>query len=360
MIRQLKRLTVQLVAGANVATVILMFLVGYSDRINPVSHPILATVGLIFPVFLVLNLGFLVFWLIFKWRYALISFIGYIICYGPVRTYFPVNVSREAPQGCIKVMSFNVWLFACWTVEEGKPNPIVDYLAQQDADILCLQESQMATTDGQRYLDSVMSKHYLYADTVQKNRGDVIALYSKYPILRHEQIRYESRGNVSAAFHVKLGNDTVIVINNHLESVGLSPEDKSQFKEMMKGQLKGETSKQESRRLIDKLAEAARKRAPQADAVARYIRAHRGRSIICCGDFNDSPISYARRVVAHELTDCYVATANGAGISYHHNGFYVRIDNLMCSDDWVPYDCEVDDKFGFSDHYPISCWLKKR
>ena len=57
MIRQLKRLTVQLVAGANVATVILMFLVGYSDRINPVSHPILATVGLIFPVFLVLNLG---------------------------------------------------------------------------------------------------------------------------------------------------------------------------------------------------------------------------------------------------------------------------------------------------------------
>nr|WP_315347117.1 endonuclease/exonuclease/phosphatase family protein [Hoylesella enoeca] len=360
MIRQLKRLTVQLVAGANMGTVILMLLVGYSDCINPVTHPFLATIGLLFPIFLALNLGFLVFWLIFKWRYALIPFIGYVICYGPVRTYIPVNVNREAPSDALKVMSFNVWLYAYWTVEEGKPNPVVDYLAAQDADILCLQEAQMGRKDGQEYLDSVMSKHYLYADTVQKNHGDVIALYSKYPIIRHEQIHYESRSNVSAAFHVKLGNDTVIVINNHLESVGLSPEDQMQFKEMMKGQLKGETSKQESRRLIDKLAEAVRKRAPQADAVARYIRTHRGRSIICCGDFNDSPISYAHRVVARELTDCYVATGNGAGISYHHNGFYVRIDNLMCSDDWVPYACKVDDKFGLSDHYPISCRLKKR
>ena len=115
-----------------------------------------------------------------------------------------------------------------------------------------------------------------------------------------------------------------------------------------------------SRRLIDKLGEASRIRAPQARAVARYIRKHAYQSIICVGDFNDGPLSYAHRIVSDGLTDCYIASGNGPGISYHHSGFYVRIDNILCSDDWTPYGCKVDRQIKQSDHYPIYCWLKKR
>jgi UDP-2,3-diacylglucosamine pyrophosphatase LpxH len=60
-----------------------------------------------------------------------------------------------------------------------------------------------------------------------------------------------------------------------------------------------------------------------------------------------------------ELTDCYVATANGPGISYHYNAFYVRIDNIMCSDHWKPYECKVDNSISASDHYPIVCKLQR-
>ena len=63
MIRQLKQFTVNLVAGANVATVALMLLCGYSDFISPVRHPNLSWLGMIFPLFLIVNLGFLFFWL---------------------------------------------------------------------------------------------------------------------------------------------------------------------------------------------------------------------------------------------------------------------------------------------------------
>ena len=38
MIRQLKQFSVNMVAGANVATVIILLLTGYSDRLNPVDH----------------------------------------------------------------------------------------------------------------------------------------------------------------------------------------------------------------------------------------------------------------------------------------------------------------------------------
>ena len=57
-----------MLTGANVATVIVMLLVGFSDRLNPTDHPLVSTVGMAFPVLLVINMGFLLFWLIFKLR----------------------------------------------------------------------------------------------------------------------------------------------------------------------------------------------------------------------------------------------------------------------------------------------------
>ena len=68
MIKQLKTFTVNVVAGANVATVLLMLASGYADRINPISHPMLSNLGMLFPFFLIANLLFIFFWLTFKWK----------------------------------------------------------------------------------------------------------------------------------------------------------------------------------------------------------------------------------------------------------------------------------------------------
>ena len=65
MLKKLKTVTLQMIGGANIATIVTMWLVGYSDRLNPASHPILSTAGLVFPVFLLINLGFLIFWIFF-------------------------------------------------------------------------------------------------------------------------------------------------------------------------------------------------------------------------------------------------------------------------------------------------------
>ena len=78
MIKQLKTFTLRMVAGANIATVAVMLVVGNADRFDPVSHSVLSCLGLAFPVFLLINLAFLFFWLIFKFRYALIPVVGYV------------------------------------------------------------------------------------------------------------------------------------------------------------------------------------------------------------------------------------------------------------------------------------------
>lgn len=80
--KQLRQFSIRMIAGANIATIIILFLIGFSDHLHPERFVMLSNVGLLFPVFLFINLGFLIFWLIFKVRYALISFMGvhYLLC----------------------------------------------------------------------------------------------------------------------------------------------------------------------------------------------------------------------------------------------------------------------------------------
>lgn len=354
---KLKAFTLNTIAGANIATILVMLAVGYSDRLNPVSFPMLSNAGLAFPVFLIINFGFLVFWVLFKTRWVIIPFLGFLAGYAPIRTYCPVNIGHEPPADAIKVMSYNVWLFAGWADRPGEPNPILEYIRHQDADIVCLQESGISEING-KSVDAALNSIYQYHDTAMHHGGDCISIYSKYPIVKKEHIDYPSKGNISAAFTLRIKGRDVLVVNNHLETTSLSIHDKERFRTMIKGDMGADNARNTSKLLIDKLARATKIRAPQAEAVARYISHHSDMPIIVCGDFNDGPISYAHRTIARGLTDCYVETATGPGISYHHNGFFVRIDNIFCSSHFQPYKCYVDNKIKSSDHYPIICWLK--
>ena len=84
-----------------------------------------------------------------------------------------------------------------------------------------------------------------------------------------------------------------------------------------------------------------------------------GKTFIVCGDFNDTPISYAHHLFCRRMTDAYRATANGIGRTFNRNAMYVRIDHIFCSEEWKPYACTVDRAAEASDHYPISCYLKR-
>lgn len=346
-----------MLAGANAATIITMLATGYSGYINPAVSPWIANAGLTFPIFLSLNMAFLVFWLFLKPLYALLPFAGMIICYSPIRTYFPINIPHTPPEGTIKVMSYNVWGYGTEKNDDGT-NPIVRYIADSDADIICLQESN-AGSGIQAQIDSIIYTQYQYHDSLQVPQKGQLTIISRYPIKNKEVIDFNSTGNISGAFELEINGNGVLIINNHLETTGLSPEDRQNFKDMIKGNLSEGSVTNESHRLIDQLGESAKTRAPQARAVAQYIRKHAYQSIICMGDFNDSPLSYAHHTIEKELTDCYTSTGNGPGISYHLSGFFVRIDNLFCSTHFQPYACKVDNSISASDHYPIIGWLKQ-
>lgn len=357
MMKKISKITFHVIGGANIGTILLMFLIGHADLLSPMTFPKLSNIGLIFPAMLAINFFFIVLWIFLKPRYVIIPILGFIICFGPVRRYMPLNVPHNPPKGCLKILSYNVWYYAGWT-DIGRPNTIIQYIRRQNADIVCLQESSLSDVHIEE-LDSVLNPIYHYTDTLMHG-GDVMTVFSKYPIMMHEHIDFPSHSNMSGAFLLKVRGRDVLVVNNHLETTKLNHEAKERFKELMKGKLERDTATRTSKWLITHLGEQTKKRSVEADAVARYIAYHHDMPVIVCGDFNDSPLSYVHRVISEGLTDCYVATGNGPGFSYHRSGMYVRIDNIMCNDFFEPYACRVDNSIDNSDHYPIMCYLKMK
>lgn len=357
MIDKLKKFTLQVIGGANVAAIILMLLVGYSGHLNPVDHPALANLGLTYPALILLNLAFLVLWACIKLRYVFIPIAGFLLAYVPTRAYFPVNLPQDPPQKSIKILSYNVESFIGEPGNKDQPvNPIAEYLLKSKADIICLQEAG----GHEHFADTLLRREYPFVSSYTK-AADVLAVYSKFPIQRTEPIEYPSVGNLSMAYELDIDGQRVLLVNNHFETNALEASDKSEFNSLIRGDVEGDSAKITSTKLLDKLAAASKKRAPQIDAVVRYISSHRGgKAVIVCGDFNESPISYSHYRFADILNDCYIASANGPGFSYNRSHIYVRIDNIFCSDHFKPYAAKVDKKIAASDHYPIYCWLKRR
>lgn len=352
---------------ANIVIIVGMLLTGYAGVINPVSHPVLSLAGFAFPAFLFANLAFLVFWVLVRLRFVIVPILGFLLAYGPTQTYFPLNTYPDVPEGSIKVLSYNVHAFTDMTrdvtVPQLGPNGTLKYLVDSGADIICIQEYHRVGAQDSLWniIDSLYKHKEILESTGHKHPGgDKIAILSKYPVVHKENLPIYTAGNTAGVFDVEIDGQLVHVVNLHLETVGLSEEDKADFQEMVHGNTSKSDMKRESKFMAKRLAEATKTRAPQADVVDEYIRAHKDERIILCGDFNDHPLSYVHRTIESRLKDCFREAGHWAGYSFQFHSMYVRIDNIMCSDDWDVYDCAVDKSINKSDHYPIYCYLSPK
>lgn len=350
--------------GCNGLISALMLLCAYSSYIDPRVIPVLSCAGLAFPIFLLLNTAFLVFWLVVYKKYALLPFLTLLASLGALRSYVPVNAPEfDIPKDAIKILSYNVMAYMFDKPhEKGNPNEVLEYLAQSGADIICTQEALLSKNKNGKLLNEdvvrkVMSD-YPYYSHFQKG-VNCLDCFSRYPILATHRLTYESAGNGSVAYEIKVGRDTLLVINNHLESNKLTLDDRAIYKDLIKDP-EHTIQTEASRQLIAKIVDASVIRSSQADSVAKYIRESQHKNIIVCGDFNDSPLSYSHRVIRENLTDAFIESGSGLGISYHKNGFYFRIDHILVSNNWQPYNCTIDRSIDASDHYPIWCYIRKR
>lgn len=350
-----------MLTGASVVTALLLLLVGYSDQFSPESFPELACLGMFFPFALVANVLFIPLWVFVRWQRLWIPIAALALAYAPIRTFIPINIcfDDQAPEDGICVVSYNVCGFGGNYKYEQAVDTVAGYLQRIGADIVCLQEDHGGKGgDGFEKLKEL----YPYNDTIHFSNSPVynsVGIHTRYPIIRKERLPIASRSNGSIAYYLQVDTDTVIVINNHLESTHLTNGERQRYQDVLKGEVERDSAEAEMLSIMKKLAVHMGERAVQARTVSHYVESHSQYPILLCGDFNDTPISYTRHTIATHLTDCFESAGCGFGLSFNIKGFNLRIDYVMCSSHYEPTRCFVDNKMDASDHYPVVCWLKK-
>ncbi|MBQ9559458.1 MAG: endonuclease/exonuclease/phosphatase family protein [Bacteroidaceae bacterium] len=343
--------------GANLLSLFLLWACCATTWVNPAFHPRMAVAGLLFPFFLFLNLLFLPFWLLFRPRLLVVPVVGMAICGGYILDYFPVSLSSHGASDeadVVTVMQWNAYDFHSYPRDSVGAG--FAYLEESGADIICLQEYGFQNRRYQEYHDSLRARGY------NLRQGNVLrCVMTRYPILSCDTVKAETqRHNGSEAYHLLIGGDTVTLVNAHLECYRFSEDDKDEYGSMLNQRSKGKF-KQELLFLLQKLSSSSHNRALQTQALADYLdHLPRGRRVILCGDFNETPISYSYQTVSRRLQNVFRRCGRGVGITFREKNFPVRIDHIFCSRDWDCVSVHIDRTMTASDHCPVIAKLKKR
>lgn len=318
---------------------------------------IIAIAGLVYPWLLALNLIFCVVWLFLKPRFAIISFVAILAGWNVMNRFIQLD-GKNTDEAGIKVVSYNVRHF---TGTGNNPSRelaelIKSFLKEKQPDIICLQEVKLRTNRvfnleaTRNEFPSI--KHYQYART--SSTGGSVTM-SRFPIVKMQEIRFENSGNIAIATDIIIEKDTIRIFNIHLQSYRIDPD---KYRIIDSPGITSEEDLREARELGSKYRKAVKMRAVQARLIRKAIN-ESPFPVIVCGDFNDTPASYAYQKVRGNLKDSFVCSGEGIGQTYIGKLPSFRIDYILHSKEFSSYNFQTYD-VQYSDHLPVSCDLIRK
>lgn len=357
----MRRLTHNIFAFLSMLVALTLLLAYLSVYINPKVFWLIGVVGLAYPILLLINLLFLIYWILrWKWEF-LIPLIAILIGVTHFSSFFqfPFGKNGVVAESDVKVMSYNVNLFRLYYWSEEKPThqEIFSFIEKENPDIICLQEFYVL--NGKLTEQQVRSKlkynvHIGYI-TKRKESGYGLATFSRYPIINSGEIKFENSANACIYTDLLIDNDTVRVYNNHLQSVRL--------KERNINFLLNQNFRKDSQRMDElkdisfRYRDALKKRAQQVDLVTQHIL-NSPHPVIVCGDFNESPISYNYRQMRKNLEDSFVEAGAGVGQTYRGLMPTFRIDFILYNPQFSATSYRSP-HVEYSDHFPVISTLRK-
>lgn len=347
----------KLVTGVAVCAVVMLAGATAMSYIDPEHFPWAGLICLTYPFFLFLICVAWLLTLLFAPRQAWIPIVGILLCFGTIRDYMPLNIPSTPPEGSLKILTYNTAGFGGSQKDENGKNPVLEYIKSSNADIVCLQEA--LDIPANRFADEVipaLQENLPYHDTLQYD-GSNLACFSRYPIIS-KQIICKKENNGSGAFRMVLSpGDTVCVVNCHLESMHLTSTERKHYEDLVHNPEKAKDDAN-SRSILKKLMEHTVIRTQQTKETVAYIQSQPDKSVIVCGDLNDTPVSYTHRCFTRAgLQDAYTRAGRFVGRSFNRDAIYVRIDHIFCSKNFRAYSSYVDRSAKGSDHYPLVTYL---
>ena len=338
-----------------------MLLMTYlSVYVSPASAWIFAFIGMSYPFVLFFNLLFIVWWVIFKKWYFLISLFCIIIGWNTFRKFFQFQPKKAEPvltENTIRLLTYNVRLFNYyqWHKDTATWQKILGYIQSENPDIVCFQEfitlphSKHDLNNLKKKLSSLSYFYVYYTDQVPGKINFGMATFSKFPIVHKQKIVFEHSLNGSIYTDIIYKADTLRVYNCHLQSIRL----RNDYNDLLDSLFFNYSDKQldELKDMSGRMRQAFIQRAGQVDILARQIRIS-PYPVIVCGDFNDTPVSYAYHQIGSKLEDAFIEAGSGTGNTYSGNLPYVRIDYVFYSFPFHAHHYQTK-KIDWSDHFPV-------
>jgi endonuclease/exonuclease/phosphatase family metal-dependent hydrolase len=349
---------------------ILCLFVSYAaPYISPARYWIFAFFGLAYPVWLAINLVFVLLWIILWKKYAWITLAAILIGVNHLLSIYPVSFPKKKPlpEGTFKIMTYNVHsLYGIHNrkIDQGAKSKVTEFLREQQPDILCIQEFYVRSEDSSKVLErftrDIGSSYYSYKnyfDMKDRKRINALAIFSKFPISGSGYIRAKNRYVFCIYADILVGDIKLRVYDLHLESIRFGNEDYSFYAHLTDNESENTNLGTGSRKILSKLKKAFAMRAEQVDILRREMDKSPF-PLIVCGDFNDSPTSYTYHMLSGNLTDSYKKAGSGLfGNTFAGNLPSYRIDYLLSDKQLDVFNYERL-KVGLSDHYPVSAWMK--
>lgn len=326
-----------------------------------------AFLGLTFPAVVLINVLFILYWILFFNMKFLFSLAAIVIGWSHVSEFIQINAKKfpSKQDNSITLVTFNARYFGLFDQKgDDETESFMEKVNKINPDVLCVQE--MANISVPR-ANELMKSFYKKYNTYQKVNikigkdgawlCDNIAILSKFPVADKGVVEHDpSSGNYTIYADIVAHGDTVRVISTHLQSIKFERREYDAVKQL---ELEGNPEKVDAyKSIVSKMKYAFLMRAKQTDAIADFI-SKSPHKIIVCGDFNDTPLSYAYRTIKGEMKDAFMEAGSGFGRTYVGSMPSFRIDFIMGDPSFAFYNYYAK-AFDFSDHKLVSCSVKIR
>jgi endonuclease/exonuclease/phosphatase family metal-dependent hydrolase len=362
---RLRLFTKKFVISANVLVVALFLLSCLIPLLHPQQWWWVSLMGLAFPFLLFLVCCFLLGWLVLlKFRLTLISLSALLLGYKSIGVFIAFNapssfeIKKEATS--IRVVSWNVARF----IELARNNnrgsatrkKMLALLAEQKADVLCLQE--FYTSENPAFYDNISSIRkqlgYPYFYFSKDLDGDLnyysSVIFSRYPIVDSGMIRFPrpSQPEVLLQADIKVNDAVIRVFTTHLQSQRF---DKQDYRRMEKIRDREDSLVYHFVPIVGKLKRGVVIRSLQADMIASLLT-DSPHPVILTADLNDVPNSYTYFTVRGTLQDAFLQKGYGLGRTFRGLSPTLRIDYVFADPRFSVQQFKRVKK-DYSDHYML-------
>ena len=307
-------------------------------EIKPSILSYLSLLSLFVPIFFIINILFVFYWIIKLKRQFILSLVVILLGFNHLRLFINFSNNSEYAGGKnISIISYNINVFNYNKFnneleQKLSRDSIIEYVSNQGVDFISFQEYS------NKFPFELESYPYKFESLRDGHLSFGQAIFSKFPIHSSGKIKFENSNNGAIFSDIIINRDTLRIYNIHLQSFNF---DKSLNVQAIDN----------AEKLISDLNNTFQKQQDQAEILSFHIR-NSPYKVIVSGDFNNTSFSYVYNLIKSDLKDSFLEKGNLLGQTYSYNSIPLRIDFILVDKLFKVNDFKIE-KVDFTDHSPI-------